>query len=434
MVTRGAGARSAMADAGGAAMPVSPAEFDRLMLPFAPFEPAPHLALAVSGGPDSMALALLADGWARTRGGTVTALVVDHRLRPESAEEAAQVGRWLAARGIAHHCLVRQGPVPAGDRQAAARAARYRLLEGWCERHGVLHLLTGHQREDQAETVLLRLARGSGLDGLAAMPAVSERYAYRVLRPFLAVPREGLKAFLAAAGQPFIEDPSNADPAFARARLRALRVPLAAAGLGTERLAGAAAQLGRARAALEAGVAALAARAVLLHPLGFARLDGAALKAAPEELGLRLLATLLATLSGSDYPPRLARIERLYRALPDRLQRGRTLGGCLIIPRRGGIVLCREPAAVAAPVAAAPGETTRWDGRFAVTLPAAAPPGLMLGALGPDAVAGEGIPAAVCRTLPALRDARGLWVAPGLPYRQVFRPTRPLVRPGFTVV
>ncbi|HZD25370.1 MAG TPA: tRNA lysidine(34) synthetase TilS, partial [Alphaproteobacteria bacterium] len=149
--------------------PLTAAEFAALMAPFAPFEATPALAVAVSGGADSLALALLADGWARRRGGVATALTVDHGLRPEAAAEARRVGRWLAARGIPHRILRWRGDKPATAVQAKARAARYALLADWCRRHGVLHLLTAHHRGDQAETVLMRLAHGSGVDGLAGM-------------------------------------------------------------------------------------------------------------------------------------------------------------------------------------------------------------------------------------------------------------------------
>src|SRR5580700_10131771 len=154
--------------------PVAAAEFAGLMAPFEPFEARPRLAVAVSGGADSMALALLAQRWAEARGGELTALTVDHRLREAAAGEAAQVGRWLGQRGITHRILVREDGHPRGGVQAAARDARYRLLESWCREAGVLHLLVGHHREDQAETLLLRLARGSGLDGLAGMAALAE--------------------------------------------------------------------------------------------------------------------------------------------------------------------------------------------------------------------------------------------------------------------
>jgi tRNA(Ile)-lysidine synthase len=440
-----------MAPAGAPDAALSAAEFARLMAGFEPFEPSPHLAVAVSGGADSMALALLTHAWAEARGGRVTALTVDHRLRPQSAAEAAEVGRAMAARGIPHFCLVRDGGPLSHDVQAAARRARYGLLEAWCAAEGVLHLLTAHHREDQAETLLLRLGRGSGLDGLAGMAAAVERPPCRVLRPLLGVPRARLRATLSAAGERWIEDPSNRNRAFARVRLRQAMPLLAAEGLTEARLAATAARLARARAALDAAVAELLAHAVMLHPLGFACLDAAALKRAPEEVGLRALAALVVTVAGAEHTPRLERLERLYHALSEGLAGGRTLGGCRVLPRRQGILVCREPAAVAPPVAAPPGRTTRWDGRFNVMTPAAAPPGLMLGALGQEAGGREAgafseegpgprLPAAVRATLPALRDGAELWGVPqpGPPRPDaatlLFRPVRPLAPASFRVV
>jgi tRNA(Ile)-lysidine synthase len=396
-----------------------------------------------------MALALLADGWVRARGGALTVLTVDHRLRPEAAAEAAQVAAWLGAKGIAHRTLVRDGPPPSGGIQAAARAARYRLLEGWCRRAPVFHLLTAHHREDQAETLLLRLGRGSGLDGLAGIPAVTELTACRVLRPLLGVARARLAATLAARGQAWLDDPSNRDPTYARVRLRRLAPLLAEEGLTPERLAETSARLGRARAALEGEVAALLARTVWLDPAGLACLDAPALGAAPDEIALRALAAVLACVAGTPYPPRLDGIERLCGDLRRGLERGRTLGGCLVTPRRGSVLVCREPAAVAPPAAAAPGESVIWDGRFLLRLPPTAPAGVTLGALGADRIGlcVLGYPGAARPTLPVLRDGDGVAAVPHLGYYRDaaverglvgamlrFRPSRPLVQAGFSAV
>ena len=406
------------------------------------------MAIGVSGGADSVALALLAHGWARARGGTVDALTVDHGLRPEAAREAAQVGTWLSDRGIRHRILAWVGPRPQRGVQAAARAARYGLLEGWCAEQGVLHLLLAHHRNDQAETLLLRLARGSGLDGLAGMAAAVEHAACRVLRPLLGVPRTRLVATLEAVGQRWIDDPSNQDRTYARSRLRQRLAALDEPEVMAERLAAAAARLGTNRAALEGDVAALLARVAVIHPAGFLRLDAAGLVAAPEEVGLRTLATVLTMVGGGNHPPRLERLARLYRLLPDGLGGGRTLGGCRILARRGGVLVSREPAAVARPVPAPPGSTIAWDGRFRLSLPADAPRGLTLGALGaarPEAA--KGLPAAARPSLPALRDEHGEVVAvPALGYEREgahrwlarsntwLRPIRPLTGAGFTVV
>ncbi|MGH6974075.1 MAG: tRNA lysidine(34) synthetase TilS, partial [Stellaceae bacterium] len=346
--------------------PLTAAEFEQLMAPFAPFETALHLAVACSGGGDSMALAMLADRWARAQGGTVTALIVDHRLRPESASEAASVGRTLAELGIAHQILVCCAPLP-GNLEDAARRARYQLLEGWCADNGVLHLLTAHHRDDQAETLLMRLARGSGLDGLAGIAPVGIRQTCRVLRPLLTIPPERLRATLRERGVTPVEDPMNRDPAFQRVRLRAARTFLAEEGLSAERLAATAARLARARGALETMVTATLARAVALDPLGYARVDAAALKVAPAEVGLRALAAVLATVSGADYPVRLEQLERLYGSLPADIGGGRTLGGCQLVAKTGHILVCREAAAISDRQAAPPDARLHWDGRFAIT-------------------------------------------------------------------
>ena len=425
-------------------LPLADEEFAALMARFAPYEPAPHLAVACSGGADSLALAFLAARWARVAGGRVTALTVDHRLRRESAAEAAQTHAWLGAHGIAHETLVRDGPPLSGDVQAAARAARYGLLEAWCERAAVLHLLTAHHRDDQAETFLLRLGRGSGLDGLAGAAALVEHGACRVLRPLLPVPRARLAATLRAVGQDWIEDPSNRDPAYARVRLRQAEPILAAEGLDAARLAATAAQLGRARAALEPVVASLLARAASVHPAGFAWLDPRPLAEAAEETGLRALGALLAAVAGGAYPPRFDGIERLYHDLCRDLGGGRTLGGCAIVPRRSKVLIAREPAAMASPVVAAPGQKTWWDGRFVLELPAVAAP-LTLGGLGAEAGAWDAssIPAPARAALPALRDGHGILALPHLSYLRPgaqllasglflrLRPARPLASHGF---
>ena len=148
--------------------------FKKLMADMGPFETQPHIAVAVSGGADSLCLALLAGRWAKRMDGKATALTVDHGLRDQSAEEALQVGRWLHSEGMDHDILDWQGPKPKTGIQAAARAARYGLMQAWCREQEVLHLALAHTQDDQAETFLLRLGAGSGADGLAAMTAIRE--------------------------------------------------------------------------------------------------------------------------------------------------------------------------------------------------------------------------------------------------------------------
>ncbi|MGE0743756.1 MAG: tRNA lysidine(34) synthetase TilS [Rhodospirillales bacterium] len=349
------------------AAPLATAEFATLVAPLGPFEAAPRVAVAVSGGADSMALALLAHRWARQRRGQAVALTVDHGLRPGSAREAAQAGRRLAARGMAHRVLRWSGEKPAADVQAAARDARYALLEDWCRRAGIVHLFLAHHRDDQAETLLLRLGRGSGAWGLAAMAPVVETAAVRLLRPLLPVGRDRLRATLHAAGQPWAEDPSNESPAFARVRVRRALPALAEAGIATARIAETAARLGRARAALEDAVARLLAVAVEIHPAGWCRLDPVPFAAAPPEVSLRAVAAVLRTVAGAPYVVRAERLARLHDALAGgSLTAPRTLGGCVIGPWRGGLVVAREPAAATGALRLSPGASMVWDGRFGV--------------------------------------------------------------------
>ena len=435
------------------ARPVGRAEFASLMAPLGPFEPRPSLAVGVSGGRDSMALVLLADRWARARGGRIVALTVDHGLRSGSLAEARRVHRWLGARGIAHRILRWTGSKPAANVQSAARGARYRLLTAWCERHGVLHLLLAHQVDDQAETFLLRLARGSGVDGLACMAAVSELDAVRVLRPLLPIARTRLATTLRSAGQAWIDDPSNENTAHARIRLRRLRGELEAEGLTATRLMRTARHIAAARASSETQVAVLLARAARLHPAGFCAIDCAILLRAPAATALRALSSVLQTIGGAPYPPRFERLERLYHALAEGT--GFTLAGCRILRQRASPLwlVCREPAAIGAAICIAPGQRGVWDGRFTIVRAGRKRRGeasftvRQLGAARAGALVGDGrrIPAPVMPALPALWQGRKLVAVPpaglvsgthGAEQAIIchFSPPEPLARASFAVV
>ncbi|MBV8169474.1 MAG: tRNA lysidine(34) synthetase TilS [Alphaproteobacteria bacterium] len=408
--------------------PLDATDFARLIAPLGPFERNPEIAVAVSGGPDSLALILLADGWARAQGGRAIALTVDHGLRPESAAEAAQVAAWLGARGIAHHTLAWAAPSGGAGLQARARAARHALLQDWCADHAVLHLLLAHHQDDQAETFLLRLGRGSGVDGLGAMVPVSHAAGCRLLRPLLDVPKARLVATCRAAGQAFVEDPSNRNPAFARVRLRAALPALGADGLAVRRLARTAAAMRRARAALDQATADLLARAASPHPGGFCRLDRAALAGAPHELALRALAAVLGSVGGAGYRPRLDALERLLAGLGAPSDGARTLQGCRVVARGAGIWVVREAAAMAPPVPLTAGGAVQWDRRFVVRAGARLPAGVTVGGLGTDAGTGlrelarGAIPAIGLPGLPAIRDLDGVLAVPHLNYcRQGYR-------------
>lgn len=405
------------------------AEFQQAMAAFGPFEPTPHLAVAVSGGADSLALCLLAEGWARERHGRVTALTVDHLLRRDSTAEATQVGCWLERRGIAHHRLTWNGPKPLTGIQAAARVARYRLLVGWCRTAAVGHLLVGHQAADQAETVLLRLSRASGLAGLAGMSPLVEVGGTRLLRPLLDVAPERLRAYLQVEGQPWIDDPSNRDPKYMRVRLRQASASLAAAGIDRQGLLDLATIAQMARQATEEAADALLAGSVVLHPAGFAWLEPEPWRGASRFIAVRALARLLRILGGRRREAADGRVERLLSSLicsPKDASSAATLCGCRL--RRFGqrVLVWRENRGMPAAQALAEGGRMVWDGRYLLDVATEGEDegGLSLEALGaararaivaarlplPD------IPKVVWPTLPCLVDARGVLCVPHLGY------------------
>ena len=265
------------------------------------------ILLAVSGGPDSTALMHAAA--ARGTAAGLFVATVDHGLRAGSAEEAAGVGRLAARLGLPHAVLTWEAPRRDGGIQAGARAARYRLLSRHAEAIGAASILTAHTRDDQAETVLLRLLRGAA--GLAGMRGDRPLGAgLRLLRPFLAIAKADLVAYCAAHDLPFVSDPSNGDPRFARARLRRLLPLLEGEGLSAARLARLAARLARDEAALTARAATVLGAVRLTQEGEGLALDGRRLAAEPEAVVLRVFDAALGDDDG-DPPRRLERLERL---------------------------------------------------------------------------------------------------------------------------
>jgi tRNA(Ile)-lysidine synthase len=309
-----------------------------------------RLLVAVSGGPDSVALlALLAD-WSREPGRPcLLAATVDHGLRPSSADEAQGVAALCARLGVVHRILHWEGDKPRSRLQERARAARYALLAAEAENAGGAALVTAHTLDDQAETLLMRMARGSGPSGLAGMRGRVRRGGAVLVRPLLSVPKARLIATAQARGLPFVEDPSNGDPRFARARWRTVMPLLAAEGLDAERLSLLAGRLARLDEA-----AAARARAVLgavLLPTTEAplvRLNFAALRQEPDEIVLRVVAASLERLgAAAEVPVRLERLETCVAALCEAARASRPVtrtlaGAMLVLTRDGTLALRRE--------------------------------------------------------------------------------------------
>lgn len=316
------------------------------------------LGVAVSGGGDSVALLHFAHRWGRARGIRIEAATVDHRLRPESAAEAAAVSGMAAALGVPHEVLVWQHQGVAGNLMDAARRARLGLLADWAADRGIATVALGHTQDDQAETLLMRLSRGAGLDGLSGMAAVRAQGGIRWLRPMLGLRRGDLREWLHGQGVAWFDDPSNDDPGYDRVRVRQA---IAALDLPVAGLARSAANLAEARGAL--AEAAVAAAAGAEADRGVLRLPLAGLTATHPEIRRRLVAAALRWVTGADYPPRGDEIGRLAATLAAGGQG--TLDGVIARARGDVAEFLREPAAAARVGAAGPGRGPGPRGIFA---------------------------------------------------------------------
>jgi tRNA(Ile)-lysidine synthase len=394
-----------------------------------PFEPHPALAVAVSGGADSLALAILARDWARRRDGSTLALVVDHGLRPASAGEARITLERLASLGVPARLLpisnLKFGPALA----ERARIVRYAILTDTCREAGILHLLLGHHAADQVETLAMRVLRDSQTHGLAGMPALHEAAGIRLLRPLLEVEPASLRGLLKAIGVAWVEDPSNRDVRAMRPRLRHRFAANAPVETGLSQAITAVARL---RSREEAETAAELASRTTIRPEGFALLS-------PGRISPSALSSLVRTIGGMPYPASPDQISGLA-ARP----RPATVAGVRILPagRFGdGWLIAREEAAVMPPVEASSDIT--WDHRFRLLGRRALSNGATIGKLGPDAARFRGLsnlPSVVLRTLPALRVGKVLAAVPHLGYVSdenakritvLFSPRKPIAGPCF---
>ncbi|MEQ1715790.1 MAG: tRNA lysidine(34) synthetase TilS [Hyphomicrobium sp.] len=406
-----------------------------------------HVVLAVSGGCDSMAMMHLASAWRMERGAGApmfSVVTVDHALRAGSAAEADFVAAAATRLGFAHTTLTWSGVKPHTGIQAGARAARYRLLSDHLASHCWQTLAMAHTQDDQAETLLMRLARGSGLDGLAGMSQFRPAGSVTIVRPLLSFAKARLVATLVAMGEPWIEDPSNDNADFERVRVRQARAALDAAGLGIEALALSARRLGRARAALDVATRDAVHRAgngFRIDDLGYAEVSWHWLMGLPEEVRLRVLARVIEALGGASRPLSLASLEAMTEGLQWRMPSGRTLGGMVF---SGGsvstvpgtcspgvpgalssdrVVITREFGRRQAPlpeVSLAPGEMMIWDNRFTLASDAANEGSYTVRALGNDGLVrlkALGLdplphPVRAMRSIPALWQGQHLAAVP----------------------
>ena len=412
---------------------ISAAAFNVVMVEFQIPRRA-RVAVAVSGGADSMALALLLSRWVADRDVFLHALTVDHCLRDVAAAEAVLVGEWLAARDVPHAVLRWEEGVRARNANAspqnAARDGRYDLMTEWCAGHDFSHLFLAHHADDQVETFFMHLARGSGVDGLAAMAPTSTRSGILVVRPLLDFTKAQLIDVCQAVGQHWLEDPSNESTASTRVRFRQAQELLEREGLTRHRLLATVRHLRRAKAALDHAVTKVLNRACSVDEYGVTRTSMSELAEAHEEVGLRGLSRILRAVSGSTYGPRFKNLESLYHRVVSGPWRDATLHGCIVVRDGSDLVICREAAQVASDQYISAGTAVIWDGRFRVNLdPAGAPRtgvSFTLSRLTPSAWRTlrrenassllEEMPARVRETLPAIFDSLGLAAVPHAAY------------------
>lgn len=315
----------------------------------APFEKHPHLAVAVSGGADSMALVMLAQEWVQEKGGCVTALVVDHQLRPESTQEAYQVLQWLTNLGIAAVLLSWTGPKPSTRIQERARNVRYGLLEEWCQNHGVLHLLTAHHEGDQWETVMQRLNRGSGIAGLRGILAQTYRPFGRILRPLLSIKKTELINYLDLIKQNYIRDPSNENSKYERVRWRKQRVELENEGYNAYEVDRRRREACEQFIDLETTLSQWALRNLKISEFGYISLDRKNWSLLAYNHQMYFMKKILKSMQPFDkktqYPTPGNVVERILGCLKDDSLSGKkaiTAGDCYILQRGDQILITRE--------------------------------------------------------------------------------------------
>lgn len=335
-----------------------------------------RVVLAVSGGSDSMALMVLVARWMASgrvpEETSIEVATVDHGLRPKSAREADWVAERARALGLRHTTLVWSGEKPKSGVQEEARAARYALLTAHAQAgRQPAAVVTAHTADDQAETLIMRLGRGSGLDGLAAMaperplmPCAS----VMLVRPLLGLSKGALRALLSRAGGTWIEDPSNECADFERVRLREAEAHAAALGLSNTKLALSARRLHRAREALDALTQDALSRIVDVHDGIYASLDRKAWAAQPADIRVRMLVRMIDAFGGMARPAQLSQVEALEAVLVDGRPLAQTLGGCMISQGWTTLRLYREPGRQEiGDVSMEPGREIVWDRRFRVS-------------------------------------------------------------------
>lgn len=323
------------------------------------------IAIAVSGGPDSMMLSYLAKHFCAQHNIQLHAVIVDHKLRAESSLEAESTRNFLIHQGIHTTILTWEGEKPSTNIQANARNKRYSLIADYCKMHGINYLLTGHHQDDQAETVLLRIMRGSGVDGISGMRKKSYYNKITVLRPMLTINHQMILDNINEIAWPYHNDPSNKNTNFARVRVRNLLSSHDLEPL-SQKLVLLANNASRASDYLHQQTYIFLDKACVFCQFGTASIDINLYKHEHEEIALRALSLVLTHIGGNHYHPRLTSLERIHTNLHSNQWRSSTLWGCFLKIKAGRLLIMREESCIPVYTEVTAGHELIWDNRFIV--------------------------------------------------------------------
>ncbi|MGL5783918.1 MAG: tRNA lysidine(34) synthetase TilS [Alphaproteobacteria bacterium] len=352
-------------------VPISLTEFSEKLVNFPFLVDEQRLAVAVSGGRDSLALLVLLKNWAKGRAKSLVALIVDHRLRPQSSKEALQVLKWVEQLGIQGKILTWEGDRPLSGIQAKAREKRYELLTTYCWKHGIQSLFLAHHQDDQLETFLLRQERQSLPYGLACMSVLSQRLGIRLLRPLLSFPKERLEATLKKEGMPWVEDPSNQEMRFSRVRVRHQLTIFSAA--QKQEILSEIQHFSIRRYVIDNQIAACLQQGLCVFPQGHMSLQLDVFKSFSTDIQSLVLRKILQACGGQKLFFKQRQVNPwIEKILAGHLKQVRTLGGCCLVERKGFIWFYRELALIQRSDVFFPEEdgsiSLIWDRRFYLQL------------------------------------------------------------------
>lgn len=328
-----------------------------------------RVAVAVSGGIDSLSLLLVFNRWAQINNTTVFALTVDHGLRKESKDEAIYINNLCKNLSVEHHILVWDGEKPEKNIEMIARENRYRLMTDFCHRNNIKHLLVAHHLQDQAETFFIRLFRGSGLDGLSSIKSLVKLYEIEIIRPFLKAKKEELKKYLEEKQVKWVEDFSNSDEKYLRNKIRIFLNSFEDKDIILERIDKTIDKIAIAKDIIDENVKKIENKAVFFSPFGSCSLDRNFILKQNEEIILKILAKIAMIVSGNIYKPRFEKLKRLLENIRANKKIKYTFYGCVFEAYDDNLIMIyREYNSILEDKNLIFNEEIIWDNRFKITL------------------------------------------------------------------